>query len=150
MTNSTSSPAKGFSKKDLESIEYLAKTGFPIRVITQEEQDALDTSPAHTPGKWFIGTEGEINGFPNISISHNSPEGERTIAAVQGKMEFPWAKANAELIAQAPTLLSENKKLKESNAELLEACEQMIAQFTDEDDSERTESWRKTIEKARQ
>ena len=115
MTNSSASPAKETSESSTFSQEKEAHS----HLVTNSTR-----SSAQTPDKWFVGQEGNIEGQDYISISFNSPEGERTIALVTGKKDIPEPMANAELIAQAPTLLAENKKLKESNAELLYALEE--------------------------
>ena len=72
-------------------------------------------SSAHTPAPWE--TCCTIDGKDWDVCMEGAGD---KIADLRGMRN---AEANALLIAQAPTLLAENEKLKESNAELLEALE---------------------------
>lgn len=85
----------------------------------------------HTPGPWQVETE------------HYNPyfvgDGYRLIATCQHDetmtvhigISEAEAQANANLIAQAPTLKAENEALKALNVELVEALDKLTYQVTD-------------------
>lgn len=81
----------------------------------------------HTPGEWKCSP---VMNFSDMLVSYINA-GEQPIAQLRGLTtgQEEEAEANAKLIASAPALLSENKKLKEINGELLEALKECMEYF---------------------
>ena len=96
------------------------------------------TSSAHTPAPWRVEkNDSSINpqndSKENYYIAATRKNGDLVCIATLEDYPYnmrlyyePTHKANAELIAQAPTLKAENQKLKESNAELLKAAMELL------------------------
>ena len=93
----------------------------------------------HTPGPWLIGTPP-----PNGEMTVGTEQGLMVAVATTG-LDMPTG-ANARLIAAAPETAAERDRLKEINAELLEA----LTLILDLNDHEvwTKESWRIALDKA--
>ena len=72
------------------------------------------TATAHTEGIWHVETDKgqrNFNGWDVISVNIESPEGDRSIAMVNGPLLFDEPMANARLIAAAPDYHAAAKKM---------------------------------------
>lgn len=80
----------------------------------------------HTPGPWTIYDDGEDGS--DIIMAHIDGENS-DIAEMSRDLPPAQRKANAALIASAPDLLAERDRLREVNAELVAALEDVTSAY---------------------